>query len=196
MKKIVILLILIVLFIPIYTNASVQVLNLNDTLKSEGIIPYNNEYKEEDGQITIYLFRGAGCTHCHDFLEFLNSIASEYGYMFRLRSYELYYNKDNVVVKDKVANYFGKTVKGVPYIVIGKDTFYGYSDKDSEAILKAIKKQYESKNKYDVFDHLNEAVKEQSDTKEYTEKKNILFIIPIVLSIIIMVILFFTKKGK
>ena len=36
----------------------------------------NSEYTENDKQVTIYLFRGLGCTHCKDFLEFLNSNVS------------------------------------------------------------------------------------------------------------------------
>ena len=40
----------------------------------------HNQYAENDNQVTLYLFRGSGCSHCHDFLEFLNNNLAENGY--------------------------------------------------------------------------------------------------------------------
>ena len=37
-----------------------------------------------------------------------------------------------------VAQKMGDAVNGVPYLIIGKKTFNGYSESDNEVILKAI----------------------------------------------------------
>ena len=43
----------------------------------------------------------------------------------------------------------GDEVKGVPYTIIGKETFTGFSEDYEENMLNAIKNQY--KNSYDVY---------------------------------------------
>jgi len=116
--------------------------------------------------LIAFMFRGAGCSHCYDFLEYLNSIAKDYGYMFKLRSYEVYKNADNASLKEKVANFFDEKAPGVPYIIIGRSTFYGYSDKSADKVLEAIKSEYNTANSYDVF---KEMEKSPNDNKDKTK---------------------------
>lgn len=168
--------------IPHNVEAKIQTMGLIETLKAEDISPLYKDYKETEEQITIYLFRSDGCQHCRDFLTYLNSISEEYGYMFKLQSYECSTNADNEKVKNQVANFFGETASGVPYIIIGESTFYGYRDETSDKILQAIKAEYEAKNKYDVFKEI-----------ENKRKRNTIFYIS--LPLIGTVIIFFIVKG-
>lgn len=178
MKKI-LLFIAALLFIPSLVNAEVQVLDLKETLEEKGITIKDENYKETDEQIKIYLFRWSGCSHCYDFLVYLNSLVPEYGHMFKLRSYETTTNADNEAVMKKVKEYFGDGNKsGVPYIVIGDTTFYGYSERMDDSILEAIKTEYEKTKRFDVFDALEE--------KESKKNPNdgLYIIIPIVVIIL------------
>ena len=188
-KKFLILLVaLIIALCPIIANADTQTLNLNDTLIAEDITPEYEDYKETEEQVTIYLFRGAGCTHCYDFLTYLNSITKEYGNMFKLRSFEVYNNQDNAALKDKVAKFFKEKADGVPYIIIGENTFYGFSDDMKEKVLKSIKNEYNAEVKYDIFDEMdkNETKKNPNDA--------LFLLIPIVAIIIIVIIVRSAKK--
>ena len=188
-KKFLILLVaLIIALCPIIARADTQTLNLNDTLIAEDITPEYEDYKETEEQVTIYLFRGAGCTHCYDFLTYLNSITKEYGNMFKLRSFEVYNNQDNAALKDKVAKFFKEEADGVPYIIIGENTFYGFSDDMKEKVLKSIKNEYNAEVKYDIFDEMdkNETKKNPNDA--------LFLLIPITAIIIIVIIVRSAKK--
>ena len=179
-KKFLILLVaLIIALCPIIARADTQTLNLNDTLIAEDITPEYEDYKETEEQVTIYLFRGAGCT---------NSITKEYGKMFKLRSFEVYNNQDNAALKDKVAKFFKEEADGVPYIIIGENTFYGFSDDMKEKVLKSIKNEYNAEVKYDIFDEMdkNETKKNPNDA--------LFLLIPIVAIIIIVIIVRSAKK--
>ena len=84
MKKIV-LMILLLLCMP-HELKALEVTNLEETLAREGITQNEVEYSENEKQATIYLFRGSGCSHCYDFLTFLNETLGENGQYFKLRA--------------------------------------------------------------------------------------------------------------
>lgn len=157
------LLVMILAFMPTFVKAEVKVLNLRDTLEEKEITIADENYKETDEQIKIYLFRWSSCSHCYDFLTYLNTLVPEYGHMFKLRSYETTMNSDNEGVMEKVKKYFGDEEKtGVPYIVIGENTFYGFGDSSKEKILDAIKSEFESSNRFDVFDAMEKKENEKN----------------------------------
>lgn len=83
-------------------------LNFKDTLVAENITLKNEKYAETEDQITIYMFRGQGCPHCRDFLNFLNDISEEYGKYFKLVSYETYKNTNNDALMKEVSDFLGK----------------------------------------------------------------------------------------
>lgn len=190
-KSILITIIAILAFIPIMVNAEVHVLNLRDTLEEKGITISDENYKETEDQIKIYLFRWSNCIHCYDFLNYLNSILPEYGYMFKLRSYETSTNSDNEAIMAKIQAFFKESDNnGVPYIIIGNKTIYGYSSRMDETILSAIQKEYKSKKRYDVFDEM--------EKKENGESSNdgLYIIIPIILIIVAIIIVSIRKKQE
>ena len=182
-KILVAFIIMVIAFIPTFVKAEVKVLNLRDTLAEKEITIADENYKETDEQIKIYLFRWSSCSHCYDFLTYLNSLVPEYGHMFKLRSYETTTNSDNEKVMKKVKKYFGDEEKeGVPYIVIGENTFYGFGTSSEEKVKEAIKKEFESGTRFDVFDAM--------EKKESEKNPNDALYILVPVAIVIILILF------
>lgn len=135
-------------------------LNLEDTLKEESIDLEFDNYKETDDQIVIYLFRGKGCGFCRAFLTFLNSITEEYGKYFKLVSFETWNDTQNKDLLNETSTFLGESINyAVPYIIIGEKTFNGYTSDWDEDIKDAIMDQYESKDRYDVFEEMKKGDK-------------------------------------
>lgn len=151
MKKIknILLVIAMVLGIPIVVNAkSYTSLNLDETLTREKIEHDLSNYKETEDQITIYMFRGDRCAYCQSFLKFLNDNINEYGKYFKLVSFEVWHNENNAALMGEVADHFGKSIKGVPFIIIGDKTFQGYTSSYDTEILETITNYYNNKKTY------------------------------------------------
>ena len=76
------------------------------------------------GKITVYVFRGEGCPHCEEALEFFDELSQdeEYKDIFKLVTYEVWYDEENQTLMKSVADALGEDVSGVPYIIIGTKT--------------------------------------------------------------------------
>lgn len=162
MKKLMMVLFLGLVILPFGVKAASQkyeTLNLKEALTQEKIEFDLSKYKETDDQITIYLFRGNGCSYCRSFLEFLNSIVPEYGKYFKVESYETWYNQDNYKFMLEVSTFLGQPAGGVPYIIIGDQVFPGYASSYDEKIKKAIVDLYNSDDRYDVMEEMEKANK-------------------------------------
>jgi len=133
-------------------------LNLEDSLKDEGINADLGGYVESPDKVTIYLFRGKGCSHCEEFLKYVSStLIKEYGDYFNFKSYEVWSNKDNAALAEKVGNKLNLEVGYVPFIVIGDKGFIGYASRNNGMIENQLKKAYEEQNRVDVVEQvLNE----------------------------------------
>lgn len=166
MKKIIISLLTLLLFIPSVSASSKDyvTMNLKETLENENIEADLSKYEETDDQVIIYMFRGQGCSHCRDFLNFLSENVEEYGKYFKLVSYETWNNSDNAKLMKKAGKKVGTEAKGVPFIVIGNKAFSGFSEARNGAdVLKSITDLYESKDRYDVIEELNKEPEGLSD---------------------------------
>lgn len=208
MKKFLLLIMISLLcFIPVSVNAQEKgysSLNLDEALTEEGIDHDFSNYQENNDQAIIYLFRGKGCGYCKKFLTFLNSIVDDYGKYFKVVSYEVWYDQENASLLTKVSNYLGTSAEGVPYIVIGDKVFPGYASSYDEDIKDAIKKQYDSKNEYDVMKKLS--VDSNSNSKaevKNTKNNSILSVILIsifasifVIGAIVIIVIFNLKDKK
>ena len=131
--------------------------DLTETLNELKLEKKYRNYTPNEDAITIYLFYGDSCIHCHHFLEFLSSIADEYGKYFNLKAYEVWQDEKNHDLMDSVSDYLGKPAGGVPYIVIGKTAINGYGESSGDRIKQAIKELYDTKKeeRYDVLDEIN-----------------------------------------
>lgn len=101
-------------------------------------------------EVKIYMFKGEGCSHCAEALEFFDSIEEEYGDKFELTTYEVWYNEDNADLMQDVAKKLGDNVSGVPYIVVESESFGGYDAATGESIKALIDEKYENENHEDV----------------------------------------------
>lgn len=207
MKKFLLLVMISLLcFIPVSVNAQEKgysSLNLDEALTEEGIDHDFSNYEENNDQAIIYLFRGKGCGYCRKFLTFLNSIIDDYGKYFKVVSYEVWYDQENASLLTEVSNFLGTNAEGVPYIVIGDKVFPGYASSYDEDIKDAIKKQYDSKNEYDVMKKLSVNSNSNSKTEVKSTKNNTLSVILIsifssifVIGAIVIIVIFNLKNKK
>lgn len=122
------------------------------------------DYSEKKGKVNVYLFRGSSCGHCFDAVVFFASIAKEYQDKFNLIGYEVWGNKDNNKLMEEVADKLGDDVGGVPYIVVGKKSWNGYTDSYGDEIKAEINKQYKIKSskRYDVMKTFGDSDDESS----------------------------------
>ncbi|MBP3635629.1 MAG: thioredoxin fold domain-containing protein [Bacilli bacterium] len=169
-------------------------LNLESVLKEEEIEHNLSNYSENNDQVTIYLFRGKGCTYCRAFLNFLNSIVDEYGKYFKLVSYEVWYDEDNNKLMDEVSEYLDKPADGVPYIIIGDEVFVGYSSSYDDEIKNSIKKLYDSKDRYDVMDEIKNNTKIEKEKSNTSNFSIIVFNLVVTILAVIVVMLYDRNK--
>ena len=152
---------------------------------------------DEKSKVNVYLFRGEGCPHCEEAIEWFDNTLSkdeEYSKYYELVQYEVWYDEDNAKLMDKVAEALGTEANGVPFIVIGDKHFSGFSSSQSpDQIKEAIKAEYESDDKVDMV----ESVK-NGKTVEKKEENQLLPIIIVSAAAIVIVIglVFFTKEKE
>lgn len=125
-------------------------LGLKETCESEGITFNHQEYEESENKANIYLFRGQSCSVCYEFISYLEKMTDTHGKYFNLISYEIWGNTENEKLMKKVAKHFGDKVTGVPYIVIGDNSWNGFSEDMVEEIFSAIIEEYENGNANEV----------------------------------------------
>ena len=175
MKKISLFLILaLVLFIPFITNVKA----------------------DTKDKITIYFFRGEGCPHCAEAEEFFEALSKdeEYGKMFEVKDYEVWYDESNAAFMEEVAAKLDTQVNGVPFIVIGDKYFSGFASSMEDQVKETIKDAYNSEDYTDVV-----AGNNNGNKKEKKEESNPL--IPIIIVSVIAVgtivgLVFLTKEKK
>lgn len=155
-KKIIVFILLTVFMIPITCLAAPEdyiSTGLQGACQEEQIAFNHPDYKESEEKANIYLFRGSGCSHCYEFLTYLEAITEEYGKYFNVISFEVWdkvNHPNNQKLLERVAKKLGDDAGGVPYIVIGKHSWAGYSESLNEEIYQAIQEEYENKNKNDI----------------------------------------------
>ena len=175
--KVVLCTLIISLMLPVFVSAEVKEFDFATTQKetleealTQEEIKYTFTHKENDKQVTIYLFRGHGCAYCHKFLEFANNtLMKDYADKVKIVSYEVWYNKGNAALMEEVASFLGTQVQGVPFYVIGNKYFPGYSEEMNEEIFATINDEYAAKEKYDVIEEYKKSI-EEAKRKEWEEK--------------------------
>lgn len=129
--------------------------NKNNALNDEnlkGIINKNAKLEDitkEEGKVNIYFFWGNGCPHCREELEWFESIKKEYGDIFKLYGFEVWYDEYNSNLLNTFANAINEKVDGVPFTIIGKEKYIGFGGESKKVMLNAIK-EYKDKS-FDVY---------------------------------------------
>ncbi len=111
---------------------------------------FNSNFQIEEGKVNIYFFWGDGCPHCNNAMEFLNGLEDEYQKLFNLHTFEIYHNSENAELLNEFADILNENINGVPYMIIGDKSFFGYGESLNEDIKNEIINQ--SKNNYDVHE--------------------------------------------
>ncbi len=119
------------------------------------VIPFTvlAEGEEASREVKVYVFRGDGCPHCADAEEWFASIEDEYGDKFEVVDYETWYNEENAALMNQVAAARGEEPGGVPYIIIGNKSWFGFTDSYADEMLEEIKSLYETEvtERYDIM---------------------------------------------
>ncbi len=125
----------ILLVIPIILSGLIIILNNKNIIIKESPSNINND------KLNIYLFWGEGCPNCEKEKEYLKTLNKK---DVNIYSFEVWYNEKNYILMEKVASYFNEEVKGVPYTIIGDETFTGYSNTIKDKMNKKIKETKEN----------------------------------------------------
>lgn len=188
----------IVLLMPVVVFAKEPTsMSLEDALKDEEIKYDLGDYQETDDKAVIYLFRGKGCSHCHEFLEYVsNDLIKEYGQYFKVVTYEVWNNEENADLMKKVAEHLGEEAGGVPFIVIGDKAFSGYAESMNDEIKDAIKKLYDSEERYDVLKEIDNNSNSKSTKKASKNNSTITIVFILFASVAIIALVVKSIKAK
>ena len=102
--------------------------------------------EKQEGKVVFTLFYGDTCPHCQELEEFIDSMDSKLKDKFELKTYEVYRDFGNNVLKSKVAKKYGITCDGVPCFFIVEKPFYGYSAGMNDKIIETIENEYNNKH--------------------------------------------------
>ena len=105
-----------------------------------------NRYHE----VNVYLFSGETCPVCQRARTYIGELNEELDGKINLIEYEVWNAEENKANMDKVAEEFGDTLSGVPYIIVGEETFNAFSDVIGLRIKDAIEAEMEKKNPTDL----------------------------------------------
>ena len=156
-----------------------------------------SNYEESDDKVNVYVFRGSSCWHCLDDIAFLADNVKEYGKYFNIKTYEVWGNNDNNKLMSTVAKKLGETVSGVPYTVIGKKTYSGFSETSGNEMLSIVKEQFDNKDRYDIKNEIdleNGTIKSNDNEDKSGSTAIVIISIFAILIIGIALIYFISKK--
>ena len=125
-------------------------------------------YADEEAKepVNVYFFKGEGCGYCAAGLEWFENLDDKYDDMYELHQYETWYDEKNANLMNAVAEARGETVNGVPYIVVGNQSWNGFDENVGKEIKEKIKEEYKAEERYDVMDYVDQSLLTGSDKKE------------------------------
>lgn len=133
--------------------------NNNNNPIDEPNIPVKTNLKDmkkeditfDDQKINIYLFWGNGCSHCHHLSLFFDSLDEELKSHFKLYSFEVWHNEENQEFMNEFAELVNKKPSGVPFLIIGEKTFFGFSEETKKEIQDALEEEIDKSEHFDYY---------------------------------------------
>lgn len=121
------------------------------------IVPFGVLAKDKE-PVNIYFFYGSGCPHCAEAEAYFQSIEDEYGDKFNIVRYETWNSQSNADLMEKVADLRGDEPQGVPYIIIGNQSWDGYASSYNDEIEDKIDSEYDTPvdERYDIMNYVEE----------------------------------------
>lgn len=116
----------------------------SSSTKNDSAIQINRDttYKDivfNDDKINIYFFWGDGCGYCAKEFQFWENIQEEYGELYNLYPLEIWGNERHSELLDEVADALNEEINGVPFTIIGDETFSGFTTSMENNMIEAIK---------------------------------------------------------
>ena len=97
--------------------------------------------------IKVYFFNGDGCPHCKEENKFLEKMKDKYP-KIKVEKYEVWNNKDNQMLMEKVKNKMDISENGVPLTIIGSTYVIGYTESFNDEIERIVNFYLDNNNKY------------------------------------------------
>jgi cytochrome c biogenesis protein CcdA/glutaredoxin len=88
--------------------------------------------------VDVDLFYGQGCPHCADMREALLRLRQRYPEL-QVREHEVYFDRENARLFERVARGYGAAIEGVPTVFVGERMIVGYSDEIEAELAEAIR---------------------------------------------------------
>ena len=151
---------------------------------------------KDTNEVKVYLFRGEGCPHCEEAIEWFDSIEGKYGDKFQLISYETWYNDENQELLDQVGNTLKQEISGVPFIIIGQQNWSGFSSNMEEGILAEIEAEYkvDPSERFDIMDNL--VAVEETTESGFDSTSFIVLVVAVIVIGAIMGVVYMNKKKE
>ncbi len=96
------------------------------------------EVVEKAADVVLELFYGEECPHCHNELEWLDSLDMNKYPNLRIEKYETWHDEENSDLFKARMKELGEVAQGVPTNIIGGEVVVGFSDELKEKILGLI----------------------------------------------------------
>ena len=100
--------------------------------------------------VNVYLFSGETCPVCQRARTYFEELNEDLDGKINLIEYEVWNNEENQTNMQKVAEEFGDTLSGVPYIIVGEESFNAFSDVIGLRIKDAIETEIKKENPQDL----------------------------------------------
>lgn len=100
--------------------------------------------------VNVYLFSGETCPVCQRARTYIEELNEDLDGKINLIEYEVWNNEENQTNMQKVAEEFGDTLSGVPYIIVGEESFNAFSDVIGLRIKDAIETEIKKENPQDL----------------------------------------------
>lgn len=134
-------------------------------------------------KVNVYFFYGNGCGYCANAEAFFDDLKEDYGDQFNLVMYETWYDTDNADLMQKVADVRKEEASGVPYIIIGNQSWNGYDSSYDEEIISKIEAEYKTDpdERYDIMNYVDGIDLSDAATSANNYASDIAVVIAIVL---------------
>ena len=94
------------------------------------------ENEVELNSVDLYLFQGQGCSYCAKMKGYLEGLKTDYPNL-KVYDFEVYFDEENQLLYQKMAEVYGVQASGVPAIFIGEEVIIG---EDFAKVKSAIEK--------------------------------------------------------
>lgn len=104
-------------------------------------------------KVTLYIFRGSGCSHCHEALTYLGENAYKYKDYMDIKVLEVWQNAENSNLYNVIADLksIPEKDRGVPLILVGSSyNTAGFAGSMANEMMEAVLNEYQNPEYTDI----------------------------------------------